>query len=185
MNRKDKSNLKKGLITIGVALILILGVLWIVRYMQIDACLDNGGRWNYELNECEPLHTIDTERIAEYYWKSDYDTTLNKEFLKRGVLIDSISTSPSELIRVLNMRPSKSKIDFVKIVADTLFIRILNDTFLTQQMGSLGARYYMAETVFTLTENESIQLVKFDMNIGSHANLGVYSRADFKGIIRD
>lgn len=60
MNRKDKSNLKKVLITVGIALILILGVQWIVRYMQIDACLDNGGRWNYELNECKEFHTIDT-----------------------------------------------------------------------------------------------------------------------------
>ena len=41
----------------------------------------------------------------------------------------------------------------------------------------------MAETVYTLTENDSIHFVEFEMNIGSHANPGVYSREDYEKIL--
>ena len=37
---------------VGVALIAGLW-LWENRFFGIDACLDSGGCWNYEANECE------------------------------------------------------------------------------------------------------------------------------------
>ncbi len=183
MNKTNISKIKKRLIIIGVVTILILGVQWVVQYLQVDACLDKGGCWDYNLKKCNCSHTFDSTRIADYYWKSEYDTTLNREYLKRGVLLDSISKSTNELIDVLNRRPSKSKVEIVEIIDDTLVIRILNDTFLTEQMGTLGAYCYMAETVFTLTENDSTQFVKFEMDFGSHANPGVYSRKDYEGMM--
>lgn len=182
MNRRRIINIIKVALLVAVA--LIIGARWFSRYMKIDACLDKGGSWNYELKKCEHFHTLDTSRISDYYWKSDYDTTLNSEYLKRGILLDSISKSPNKLIEVLNMRPSKSKVEFVEITGDTLTIRILNDSFLTQQMGSLGAQCYMAETVYTLTENDSIQFVKFKMDYGSHANPGLYGRGDYERMIK-
>ncbi len=99
-------------------------------------------------------------------------------------MLDSISKSPSELIEILNIRPSKPKVEFVEIVRDTLIISIFNDTYLTEQMGTLGADCYMAETVYTLTENETIKFVRFKMNYGSHANPGLYSRNDYESIIK-
>ena len=183
MNKRNISKIKKPLLIIGVVTILILGALWVFRFLQVDACLDKGGCWDYDLKKCNCSHTFDTTRIADYYWKSEYDTTLNREYLKRGVLLDSISKSTNELIDILNRRPSKSKVEIVEIIDDTLVIRILNDTFLTEQMGTLGAYCYMAETVFTLTENDSTQFVKFEMDFGSHANPGVYSREDYEGVI--
>ena len=183
MNKTNISKIKKRLIIIGVVTILILGVQWVVQYLQVDACLDKGGCWDYNLKKCNCSHTFDSTRIADYYWKSEYDTTLNREYLKRGVLLDSISKSTNELIDFLNRRPSKSKVEIVEIIDDTLVIRILNDTFLTEQMGTLGAYCYMAETVFTLTENDSTQFVKFEMDFGSHANPGVYSRKDYEGMM--
>ena len=184
MNRRNITNIKKGIIAFAIVLILILGVQWVVQYIRIDACLDKGGSWDYPLGECNCTHTIDTNRIADYYWKSDYDTIINSEYLKRGVMLDSISKSPSELIEILNIRPSKPKVEFVEIVRDTLIISIFNDTYLTEQMGTLGADCYMAETVYTLTENETIKFVRFKMNYGSHANPGLYSRNDYESIIK-
>ena len=144
MNKRNITNIKKGLIISGIALTLFLGVLWALKYICIDTCLDTGGESNYDLIKCDSLHSVDTIHIADYYWKAYNDTILNREYLQRGAMLDSVSKSPNELIEVLNMRNSESKVDFVEITGDTIVVHILNDTFLTQQMGTLGAECYMA-----------------------------------------
>ena len=93
MNKRNITNIKKGLIITGSVLILVLGVRWIIKWLKIDACLDKGGRWNYEKRRCE-----------------------------------------------------------------------------------------YPETVYRLTEVDSIKYVKYEMNYGSHANTGVNSRDDYKAI---
>jgi len=115
---------------------------------------------------------------------SDFDTITNHEYLKRGLMLDSISKSPNELIEILNLRPTKCKIDYIDIIRDTIKIKILDDEYLTEQMGTSGADCYMAETIFTLTENDLIKFVRFEMDYGSHASPGLYSRKDYKWMIK-
>ena len=40
---------------LGLLLIAVLagGLLWLRQGWKIDGCLDNGGRWNYQLAACE------------------------------------------------------------------------------------------------------------------------------------
>jgi len=185
MTKTKNKSIKIGILILGISLILIFGVKWIIQYMQIDTCIDNEEKCNYDLKKRENLYTIDTNRIADYYWKVDFDTILNREYLIRGSMIDSISKSPNELIDILNKRPSKCKIEYIETTGDTLKIKILDDNFLTEQMGTLGAECYMAETVFTLTEIDSIQFVKFEMDYGSHAGPGAYSRKDYVRMIKE
>ena len=99
-------------------------------------------------------------------------------------MLDTISRSPDELIRILNMRQSKSKINYVEQRGDTIVIKILNDEYLTEQMGTSGADCYMAETIYTLTENDLIQFVRFEIDYGSHACPGLYSRKDYERMIK-
>ena len=87
MNKRNISKIKKPLLIIGVVTILILGALWVYRFLQVDACLDKGGCWDYDLKKCNCSHTFDTTRMADYYWKSDYDTTLNREYLDRKSVV--------------------------------------------------------------------------------------------------
>lgn len=168
---------------IGITVILIFGAKWIIKFNRIDSCLDKGGKWNYELKRCE-CYTIDTSHITNYYWDSDFDTITNREFLVRGLMLDSISKSPNELIEILNLRPSKCKIDYVNITGDTIIIKILDDEYLTEQMGTSGADCFMAETIFTLTENDLIKFVRFEMDYGSHASPGLYCRKDYERMIK-
>jgi hypothetical protein len=183
INIKRKS-LKIGFLVVGVTLILIFGVIWIIQFMRIDSCLDTGGKWNYDLQKCECKHIIDTNRITDYYWKSAFDTISNREFLIRGTKLDSISKSPYELIEILNKRSDKCKIEYIDITEDTITIRLLNDEYLTEQMGTCGADCYMAETIFTLTESDMIQFVRFEMDYCSHASPGLYCRKDYESMIR-
>ncbi len=163
---------------------LIFGTKWIKRFIQIDSCLDRSGRWNYELNECEEYYQINKENLFDFYWKSDYDTVNNKEFLIKGKLIDSLGQSPNELIKILNKRNQQPQIEYVEIQSDTIKIQIIDDEFLTEQMGTTGAYCYLGETVFTLTENELIRFVKIEMDSGSHASPGVYTREDFVDLMK-
>lgn len=169
---------------IGVIIALTFETIWIKQFLQIDSCLDRGGRWNNELNKCEEYYQIDKKNISDFYWKSDYDTVINKEFLIKGKLIDSLGQSPNELIEILNKRNQKPKIKYINNQSDTIKIQIINDEFLTEQMGTTGAYCYLGETVFTLTENNLIRFVKIEMDSGSHASPGVYSRADFVDLIK-
>jgi hypothetical protein len=99
-------------------------------------------------------------------------------------LLDSIPKSPNELIGILNLRPGKSKVEYVNIVRDTIIIKILNDEYLTEQMGTFGAECYMAETIYTLTESDLIKFVRFEMDYGTHASPGLYSRKDYARMIK-
>jgi hypothetical protein len=127
----------------------------------------------------------DTLRISEYYWKAVYDTIANKEYLIRGKMLDSISKTHNELIGILNLRKPICKIDYIGLDGDTIRIKILEDEYLSEQMGTSGAENYIGETIYTLTENDSIKYVRIEMNYGSHANPGLYSRNDYKNLLRE
>lgn len=173
-----------------IVLLLVLIIVTILSYKWIKDCLtdnssfDREGRLNPELNKVEDYYNIDSITLTDIYWYTDYDTLLNQEFIVKGRLLDSLSQSPDELIHILNRRKQKSKIEYVDIMNDTILIKILNDEYLTEQMGTTGAYCFLGETVFTLTEGDLIKYVKIDMNVGSHAGPGVYSRNDFKDLLK-
>lgn len=94
-----------------------------------------------------------------------------------------------------NLNPSRTVKDAINIInkayegkiilalirqdADTLRVKIEQPEILTQQIGSTGARAYMALAVFTLTEQTGIHYVTFDFEEGDHASPGTYSRYSF------
>ena len=93
--------------------------------------------------------------------------------------------SKSDLIKSVQLfRGLSHKIDYVDIVGETLKVRILEDEYLTEQMGTSEADCYMAETIYTLTENDLIQFVRFEMDYGSHAGPGLYCRKDYERMIK-
>ncbi len=185
MLKTNRTSFKIGIIFFGIVLILMFGVKWTIQFFRIDACLDKGGKWNYDLNECDCLYNLDSVLITDYYWDSDFDTLSNHEYLIRGKMLDSISKSPNELIEILNRRPAKCKIEYIEFNGDTINIRILDDEYLTEQMGTVGADCFMAETVFTLSENDLIKFIRFEMDYGSHASPGLYSRKNYERMISE
>lgn len=45
--------LKILFITLAIIGLTAFGYLKVTHFFEIDACLDKGGRWNYELEKCE------------------------------------------------------------------------------------------------------------------------------------
>jgi hypothetical protein len=117
--------------------------------------------------------------FKEYLWFASYDSINNVEFLQKGNFIDRISHNQESVILALNYRKAKCKIEFKKIESDTIYVKILDDNFLTEQMGSTGAECFLGETVYTLTENDLVNYVNIEMDYGSHASPGVYCRIDY------
>lgn len=173
-----------GILALAIAVLVVIGLFKLNRSRQIDRCIDCGGRWNDETGKCDGLYEINTENLTRFYWFTDYDSVSNREFLAKGNLLDSIVQTPEKLLEILNKRTPESKIELVGLSGDTVKIRITNDEFLAERMGSTGAMCYVAETVFTLTENKAIRFVNFQMNHGSHASPGTYDRQTFDDLIK-
>lgn len=68
----------------------------------------------------------------------------------------------------------------MKHTADTVIIKVLYAIYLTESMGSAGAFCYLGETVFTMTEHQSVNQVKLEFQYGSHAGPGVFPGMSLK-----
>lgn len=180
-----KSKILILLSILAIILATIYGTGKIIRHFQMKACINKGGIWNTELNRCEMADSVSSALLTDYYWSAAFDSIRNREYLKKGRLLDSITPTVSFLIETLNKRPVECSIEYIGQRNDTLDIRIINDEFLTERMGSTGAFCILGETVYTLTENDSVNYVHMDMNEGSHAGPGTYQRSNFRALIKE
>lgn len=94
----------------------------------------------------------------------------NKEYLN----IDT-------LVKAFNVYYPDVDLIYDKTTADTIFVRIDDAMYLTQQMGSEGASAYISEVVYGLTELPGIKTVNFQFKEGDHAVPGTYDRARISG----
>src|SRR5690606_41471330 len=62
----------------------------------------------------------------------------------------------------------------------TLHLEISDPTYLTQQMGSSGAKTYLVEVTYAYTEIPGITEVNIVFEEGDHAAPGRYNRNSFK-----
>ena len=89
--------------------------------------------------------------------------------------------SPEAVVAFLNNKWPHVQLVMIKTSGDTLFIRIPQSAYLTQQMGSSGPTAYFAESVYNLSEIPGIHYVSFDFEEGDHAQPGTFNRDSFKG----
>jgi hypothetical protein len=88
--------------------------------------------------------------------------------------------SAEGVVAFLNQNWPRVQLVFVKVSGDTLYVKIPESSYLTQQMGSSGPTTYLAEAVFNLTEIPGIHEVNFDFTEGDHAQPGTFNRDSFK-----
>jgi hypothetical protein len=72
------------------------------------------------------------------------------------------------------------KLKLIKISADTVFLGVINDFYLTQSMGTAGAEEYITKAATSLLEINDIHYVDFDFKMGDHAYPGTYSKAGYQ-----
>ncbi len=126
--------------------------------------------------------SIRIKQDMHYYWEASPDDKSNKLVIRRLRPISADSLNVDYLISQINYRYEHIKLRFVKISNDTLFVKIGQSDFLTQQLGSTGAEIYITEATYNLSELKNIGYVHFDFKEGDHAAPGTYSRSDFVNI---
>ena len=99
--------------------------------------------------------------------------------MKKVSPVSSDSLTYQNMIAFVNMEFPEAKLSFVKISGDSIYVKIGNSKFVTQQMGSSGAEAYLAEVTYNLTELKNIGFVNINFKEGDHAQPGTYSRTDF------
>jgi len=138
------------------------------------SCIDNTS--NNSENEANYSDSTEFNADSLSFKLWEYDAS-------RDTLILPQSVSPrsaEEVIDLLNERYADIiLLDLKKISGDTVFVKVEDAQYLTQQMGSTGAYGYMAEVTYSLTEVPGIDYVHFDFEEGDHATPGLYRRKDF------
>ena len=85
--------------------------------------------------------------------------------------------TPKNIVNGLNRLRPVPGVEFVAQQGATVHLRIKNERFLTQRMGTMGAQEYLGAVVISLTSAPAVELVHFDFMEGDHASPGFYARA--------
>ncbi|HWK56861.1 MAG TPA: hypothetical protein VNQ80_05975 [Parapedobacter sp.] len=96
----------------------------------------------------------------------------NTDFDRTSLTVDALTLA-------LRTNYPEIELEVDRISNDTLFVRIADASYLTQQMGSSGARVYIMEATYAYTELPDIEVVHFDFAEGDHAIPGNYTRRSF------
>lgn len=111
-----------------------------------------------------------------YVWELDANTMTRR----KNPNVQEGSLSADSLIVGLNRKFPEIQMEKVAIKGDTLVARIPDATFLTQQFGSTGADYYVAQAVINLTTAPGVNFVRLEFTPGDHAQPGVFSKKSFE-----
>jgi hypothetical protein len=115
---------------------------------------------------------------AHYLWSADLAP-------KKGVIMKRLrpvvtdSLTPANILQLLNETYPEIPLRVTKLSNDTIFVKINNSNYLTQQMGSSGPEVYLADVTYNLTEIPGINFVAIVFKAGDHASPDIYSRTDF------
>lgn len=128
------------------------------------------------LNKLADSGSLKTD--AHYLWSADLAPKKGVTMKKlRPVATDSLT--PTNIVQLLNETYPEISLRFTKSSNDTIFVKINNSNYLTQQMGSSGPEVYLADVTYNLTEIPGINFAAIIFKAGDHASPGVYSRTDF------
>lgn len=115
-----------------------------------------------------------------YSWEATLNDSTQRLEMKKVEAIGPDSLATPAVISFLNTAYPKIKLEPVKTSHDTLFLKIEDAEYLTQQMGSTGPTMYFATAVYNLTEIPGIKYVNFDFAEGDHAQPDTFGRENFK-----
>lgn len=115
---------------------------------------------------------------AHYFWAADLPAR-GPMAMKKVEPVSADNLNVTYMLSRLNQIYPEIRLEMDRSSGDTVFLKIRNAKYFTQQMGSTGAEAYMAEVTYNMTEVPNIDYVHFSFKEGDHAAPGTYSRTDF------
>lgn len=115
-----------------------------------------------------------------FAWQADLDDSSGRLIMKRSEEGPQFLTVAS-VLQFLNDNNENVKLEFLRTSNDTVYLKIPQAAYLTQQMGSTGATMKLATIIYDLTEIPGIRYVNLDFEEGDHAQPGTFSRDYFNG----
>ena len=116
-----------------------------------------------------------TDRRSFYIWMADTETKTKKQ----NPVVHPSFYNVDTLITGLNEMFPQIRLEKSRISHDTLYTKIADATYLTEQMGSAGSEQYSAQAVLNLTAVQGINFVRIDFAEGSHASPDVWGKSNF------
>ena len=133
----------------------------------------------------------------EYVWSVVTGTEGERDQIVRGRMLPRIHNDMNKLVfafnktfaeaEAANLKEGESGLELPKLLLQghddrsTVRVLVVNGDYLSQRMGSAGAREYLVAATYTLTDCPEITAVNFDFTPGEHAAPGVYTRMSFAG----
>lgn len=130
----------------------------------------------------QPVADADTTNMAPpvYSWQASLNDSSGRLEMKKVEATGPDTLSAPAVVAYLNTTNSNVQLALVKISGDTVYLKIPDPIYLTQQMGSTGPTIYLAQVIYNLTEIPGIKYVNLDFEEGDHAAPGTFNRDSFK-----
>ena len=128
----------------------------------------------------EPVIKENQIKQLDVPWVAVYNDSTKLMEMKKNPLGNSSILTAIDIVDALNLKYPQIKLELIEIVANKAKVKIEDATYLTQEMGSAGARAYLAEVTFSLTEFPKIAAVDFRFKEGDHAAPQILTRSSFK-----
>jgi len=112
-------------------------------------------------------------------WEASLNDSTRMMEINRNPAANMTNLNYLDLIDALNYKYPQIKLEWIKQEGDIIFLKIEEADYLTRESGTLGARAYLAELTFSLTELKGISKVNLSFKEGDHARPGVYERGEF------
>jgi hypothetical protein len=120
------------------------------------------------------------EKIIKRSWEATINDSTGRLEMKKVETSGPDSLSVPAVITFVNSLYPNVQLVWIKTAGDTVYLKIPEATYLTQQMGSAGPTIYFANAVFNLTEIPGFNYVNFGFDEGDHASPGTFNRENFK-----
>lgn len=153
----------------------------LIALLLIASCQSDSSKKSLEEMAADSAALADQTKTLVVPWEAAMNDSTHMMEMKRNPAANMTNLSHLDIVDALNYKYPQIKLEWVKQEGKKAFVRIQEADYLSRGSGTEGARAYLAEVTFSLTELEGISEVNFSFKEGDHARPGVYKREDFKG----
>jgi len=147
--------------------------------LLLTSCQSDSSKKSVEAMAVDSAAKADQGKTLVVPWEASLNDSTRMMEINRNPAANMTNLNYLDLIDALNYKYPQIKLEWIKQEGDIIFLKIEEADYLTRESGTLGARAYLAELTFSLTELKGISKVNLSFKEGDHARPGVYERGEF------